>query len=458
MENNAQKRSWFKTSITARMLIIGFLILILMIPLLFVQGLITERAERQQSVINDINEKWGKELLIAGPVLKIPYLEYTEIEKFDEATKKTIKEKRANTKYAYFFPDDLHISSKVDAFKKEYGIYETAVFSSSMEFTGSFSMPDFETHDISPNDILWDKATFIIQTSNLKGIKESVSITLNKNNYSFIPRYKTPRNNQPYNMLPFLHELESIRIPKQELPVNEPVEFTFRLHINGSDKIQFIPVGKETKVSMESNWEHPSFQGAFLPEKEVEATEMQKLKGFKAQWNVLQINRQFEQSFFGFLPNLSEFAFGVKLFLPVDHYQKSERSAKYGYLVIALTFLVFFLLQIISKIYIHPFQYLMIGLALVMFYTLLISISEHESFFKAYLYAGSAVVVLISLYSISILKNYKFPLLIFSTLASLYTFIYVIISLENYALLVGSIGLFVILALVMFFSRKIDWR
>jgi inner membrane protein len=142
----------------------------------------------------------------------------------------------------------------------------------------------------------------------------------------------------------------------------------------------------------------------------------------------------------------------------VDEYQKSERSAKYGFLVIGLTFLIFFLIQTMSKIDIHPFQYLMIGLALTMFYTLLVSISEHSNFLKAYLVAGISVVVLITLYSKSILKNLKFPLFICLSLTALYTFIYVIIQLENYALLVGSIGLFLILAIVMFVSRKIDWN
>jgi len=173
---------------------------------------------------------------------------------------------------------------------------------------------------------------------------------------------------------------------------------------------------------------------------------------------VLHINRAFSQQHLNQIPNLSQFAFGTKFVVMVDEFQKSERSAKYGFLVIGLTFLVFFLIQSISKISIHPFQYLMIGLALVMFYTLLVSISEHSNFLKAYLIAGISVVSLITLYSKSILKNIKFSMLIGGSLTALYTFIYVIIQLENYALLVGSIGLFIILATVMFVSKKIDWQ
>ena len=126
-------------------------------------------------------------------------------------------------------------------------------------------------------------------------------------------------------------------------------------------------------------------------------------------------------------------------------------------MIIGLTLLVFLLIQISSKIPIHPFQYLMIGLALVMFYTLLISISEHQNYLNAYLISGAAVVTLITVYSKSILKNGKFTMLVLGSMFSLYSFIFVIIQLEDYALLVGSIGLFLILVLIMFASRKIDW-
>ena len=167
--------------------------------------------------------------------------------------------------------------------------------------------------------------------------------------------------------------------------------------------------------------------------------------------------RKIWQYLFDTLPDLSQSSFGTAFLVPVDDYQKTSRTNKYGLMIIGLTLLVFLLIQISSKIAIHPFQYLMIGLALVMFYTLLISISEHKNYFFAYLVSGTAVVSLITLYSRSILKSLKFTLLIFGSMLSLYTFIFVIIQLEDYALLVGSIGLFIILGIIMFTSRKIDW-
>jgi inner membrane protein len=230
--------------------------------------------------------------------------------------------------------------------------------------------------------------------------------------------------------------------------------FNLKLNIKGSEQIRFIPIGKQTEAHITSNWKTANFFGEFLPYNGDKITE----KGFDAKWNILDINRPFPQQYFNNLPDLRDFAFGVNFKIPVDQYQQSERSAKYGFLVIGLTFLIFFLIQTLSKIDIHPFQYLMIGLALTMFYTLLVSISEHSTFLKAYLIAGVSVIALITLYSKSILKTYKFPIFIGLSLTALYTFIYVIIQLENYALLVGSIGLFLILAIVMYVSRKIDWN
>ena len=251
-----------------------------------------------------------------------------------------------------------------------------------------------------------------------------------------------------------LHKLESKFIKLEDAPSKSSVNFSIDLKINGSKQIRFIPIGKETNLNITSDWKTANFIGEYLPLNEDKITD----KGFDAKWKILDINRPFPQQSFKGIPDLMKYAFGVNFMIPVDEYQKSERSAKYGFLVIGLTFLIFFLIQTMSKISIHPFQYLMIGIALTMFYTLLISISEHSSYLKAYLIAGTSVVLLITLYSKSILKNIKFPLFIGISLTALYAFIFVIIQLENYALLVGSIGLFVILASVMFASRKIDWE
>ena len=443
---------WIKTSITARMLMIGILILVLLIPLSYIKSLINERANRQESVINEINEKWGSEVLLYGPILKIPYKTYSEKIITTANSKENRTEKIEQINYAYFFPKKLEINATINPKEKKRGIYKTSVYKGEISLNGSYEKPNFNEIDINDKDILWNKATIVIKTSNLKGINSEVVINFDKQKFTFLPKYEEISNTQ-FNEVS-LNKLETNYLEKNVLPINNDTNFSIKFNISGSKQISVIPIGKETDLTITSNWKTANFIGNFLPLNSDKILE----NGFNAKWKVLHINRPFSQEYFKILPNLNQFAFGVNFMIPVDEYQKSERSAKYGFLVIALTFLVFFLIQSISKINIHPFQYLMIGLALTMFYTLLISISEHSDFLRAYLIAATSVIMLITLYSKSILKTFKFPLFIGTALTALYTFIFVIIQLENYALLVGSLGLFIILALIMYASRKIDWN
>jgi len=451
-QNKNKFGHWIKTSITARMIMVGILILILLIPLSFIESLITERSLRQQEVVNEISDKWGNEVLLYGPVLKVPYKVFKEKTVTDAVTKKVYTETIEEIRNGYFFPDTLNIKSTINPEEKSRGIYKTAVYQSVMKMTGNFSKPDFSEIDVDDEHVIWDRAKIVMQTSNLKGVNDLVAINFGDNSYDFSSKYKGNTNSMINQVV--MQDLESKIIELKDLPIETKKSFDLDLNINGSKQIRFIPIGKETKAHISSNWKTANFFGEFLPFNDDKIHD----EGFDAKWKVLDINRAFSQQHFNYLPDLRTFAFGVNFMIPVDEYQKSERSAKYGFLVIGLTFLIFFLIQTLSNIPIHPFQYLMIGIALTMFYTLLVSISEHSNFLKAYLIAGASVIILITLYSKSILKGLKFPLFIATSLIALYAFIYVIIQLENYALLVGSIGLFIILAIVMYVSRKIDWN
>ncbi|MBX2829545.1 MAG: cell envelope integrity protein CreD [Flavobacteriaceae bacterium] len=440
----AKFSTWLRNSITARMLVVGFLLAVLLIPLEFVKGLITERSFRQQEVVREINDKWGNNVIFSGPILKVPYKTYKEEKVYIEKTKSFEIKTEEILNHAYIFPEILDIDSQANIAEEplQRGIYESVVYTADMNIYGNFPEIDLSDKDIKPEDIIWDKISVLIKTSNLKGIRTTLALNLGNESLAMNPKYSQS----------YMNTVESDITTSYGIDKNDALSFQLNMKVNGSESLKFIPIGKQTRVTMKSNWNSPSFDGNYLPEKR-EVTD----DGFIASWAVLQINRQFQQQFFNTLPDLLEFAFGANLIIPVDEYQKSERTAKYGFMVIGLTLLVFLLIQLVSKIYIHPFQYIMIGLALVMFYTLLISISEHSSFLKAYSISALAVLGLITLYSRAILNGFRFPLLICASLASLYGFIYVIIQLENYALLVGSIGLFAILAVIMFASRKIDW-
>ena len=446
-ENQNQPQTNFFQSTTAKMIMVGVLTLFLLIPLEYVKNLISERSERKEEVVNEVTELWGKDVHFYGPTLRIPYKTYSETSVVDAKTKQVQIQKTAYTNYSYFFPEQLKNKSNIKkntSLKR--GLYNNVVFTANMAFDGYFGKPNFEKLQIKAEDVLWDKAVIIVKTSNLKSIKSDLNIKLNNQTFVFESKAQEDK---------FYGELETNAFDYNTLKSGENINFNFSMQYNGSNSVKFIPVGKTTTVNIDSDWESPSFEGSFAANTDSKTINKQ---GFHADWKVLHINRPFAQEHLEKMPNLNEFLFGVKLIETVDEYQQNERASKYGFLVIGLTFLIFFLIQSISKISIHIFQYSMIGLALIMFYTLLISITEHSSFSLAYIIAAISVIVMIVLYSFSILKIKKFPLFIGASLTALYTFVFVIIQLENYALLVGSIGLFLILGAVMYFSRKIDWK
>lgn len=446
-ENEQQEeRTGFFQSTTAKMLMVGFLTLVLLIPLFFVQDLIRERSQRKAEMVDEVTNLWGKDILFYGPILRIPYTSYEAYNVTNPKSGVTTIERKAVSNYAYFFPNELKNNSNIkknESLKR--GIFNHVVFKADMNFNGNFTSPNFTKLGISEENIQWSKASIIVKTTNLKSIKSELKIQLNNDTFSF-----EPQNNDKsaYSIL------ATNSFDYKALIKNDKINFNFGITYNGSNSVKFIPVGKVTTVSVNSDWESPSFEGSFAAS---DTTKTINNKGFHADWKILDINRTFTQQYANALPDLDDYLFGVKLIQTVDEYQQNERASKYGFLVIGLTFLIFFLIQSVSKINIHIFQYSMIGLALIMFYTLLISITEHSTFSFAYTIAGTSVVAMITLYSISILKNRKFPMFIGASLSVLYTFIYVIIQMEDYALLVGSIGLFLILGAVMYFSRKIDW-
>ncbi|WP_298152835.1 cell envelope integrity protein CreD [Flavobacterium sp.] len=445
-ENYSQPSFW--QSNTLKMFLVGILALVLLIPLDFVQSLIYERSQRQDEVIEETREKWGENVYFYGPILKVPYNTYTESVTINQKTKVATTQRIMRTEFAYFFPDQLKNETKVTTTKLNRSNYESVVFNADMQFSGNYIKPDFSSKNIADADIQWEKATIVIKTTNLKSIRNEVKIKLGNTVYNFGSVYSADNAEN-------IESLETGYINGGLFANPATVPFSFSVVYDGSEEVKVVPIGKTTEMHMVSNWHSPSFTGNFLPS---DTTKKISPTGFNADWKVLHINRPFSQQSFKVLPNLTEYAFGVDFIIPVNQYQQNERAAKYGFLVIGLTFLVFFLIQTISKIRIHIFQYAMIGLALIMFYTLLISITEHSSFLTAYLSAGSSVVAMISLYSLSILRQRKFSFFIGTSLIVLYSFIYVIIQLENYALLFGSIGLFLILGAVMYFSRKIDWQ
>jgi inner membrane protein len=425
-------KAGIKNSLGVRLFIIAVLTLVLLIPAIMIQPLISERKDRRDKAANEISENWGSEQVLTGPIVSIPFNFYVKDDKDNVVP---------TVRYAHFLPEDLNIRGVINPEIRYRGIYEVVVYNSAITISGGFNPQDLGELNIPSKEIIWKDAFLSLGISDMKGIKDFVSIDWNNEKYSANPGIETK------DILS-----SGISIKPHMTDNNTKYNFNIEISLNGSYGLLFSPVGKETLVELSSDWSHPSFTGNFLPiDREVNEN------GFISKWKILHLNRNFPQKWVGSQFKVTDSLFGVNLLLSVDEYQKTMRTAKYAIMFISLTFLTFFMIELLSKKVTHPIQYLLIGFALLVFYTLLLSLSEYIIFKYAYLLASAAIIILISLYSKSVLVNKLQTLIIPGILVILYGYLYIILQLQDYALLMGSLGLFVVLAFVMYLTRKIDW-
>jgi len=468
--NNVNFTHWIRYSVTFRIAIIGILALLLLIPISMVKNLISERESTKRAAVSEISQKWGEQQTIAGPILSIPYKKYVINEKGEHV---------GVTQYAHFLPETLLIDGTINPQIRSRGIFDAVVYSSEINFSGKFAWNDIYNLGIKDADVDWNNAFVSVGISDTRGIENELKLNWNNTEINFKPGVQTNDvirsigNN--YETIPYEGnrlEMKTLSVSDQStridigqglgisaaLPASiknenaDGYEFSFKLNLNGSRDLHFIPVGRTTEISLKSDWDKPSFGGAFLPDTRTVADD-----GFKASWKILDLNRGYPQLWLGSAYNIYSSASGVKLLAGIDGYAKSTRSVKYAILIVVLTFLVFFFAEVFNRKRIHPIQYILVGLAMVLFYALLVSMSEMVGFGWAYLISTVSTISLITLYSKSVLANTKMAMAQGSILVFLYLFVYIILQLEDYALLIGSVLLFLILAVVMYLSRKVDW-
>ncbi|WP_020401791.1 cell envelope integrity protein CreD [Gracilimonas tropica] len=419
-----------KNSLGLRLTIIAVLTLVLLIPSLLIQNLIYERENRRNSVAREISQKWGQEQTVIGPVLSIPY---THSFTSEGQTQQTIR-------YAHFLPENLNVKGSIAPEVRYRGIYKAIVYNSVLSFSGNFPALDFDNLNVSEDELIMEDAFISVGISDMTGIKDFITVQWDDKTFQANPGITS-------------NDIVASGISiAPDFDPNSEHSFQFDLNLNGSSSLKFAPVGKETILKLESTWDTPSFTGTFLPtEREVSES------GFTASWEVLHLNRNFPQQWQGPNTEVSNASFGAELLLGVDEYQKTMRTAKYAIMFISLTFLTFFMIELLGKKRIHPVQYLLIGFALLVFYTLLLSISEYIVFKFAYLIAAAAIIGLISVYSFRVVGDALKTGIVSGILILLYGYLYILLQLQDYALLMGSIGLFVVLALVMYLTRHVDW-
>jgi inner membrane protein len=449
---------WMSQSVMLKLFVVGFLMLILLIPTAMLQDLITERQHTRDTASQEITSKWGGDQQVGGPVLTVPYLATIENEK---GQKTTVRE------YAHFLPEHLSIKGTVTPQQRYRGIYVVMLYNTRLRIEGTFSAPNLSALKIPEGDYRLADAFVSLGVSDLKGIKEAVKLRFGNEQLTFNPGVET---SDIFG--------SGVSVPVRIEAGQQSYKFSCELNLNGSSALNFLPLGKETTVHLQSSWATPSFVGSFLPEQRNITP-----AGFESNWKVLQYNRNYPQQGVGaFIPRQAvenaqnnpvvasaydqssatstaqlAGAFGVKLLLPIDEYQKTTRSAKYAGMFILITFTAFFFVEILNRRKLHPIQYLLVGFAVCLFYVLLLSISEHLSFNWAYLIGCATVLGLVTFYTKSIFRNTRLTLIFNGIITLLYGFFYSLLQLEDYALLLGSVGLVFILGTVMYLTRHIDW-
>jgi len=433
MVKNSASRS---NNLTVKGLIVFIMVLLLQIPMLFIHSLVNERRYRESEVQEEVSSKWAGSQLVSGPIVMIPYKK----DKIKNKAGEVIDYEKSSI---YILPEELSINGKVEPHTRHRSIFDVTVYQADLNFSGFFQPVDWKTLNVSLSDLYLNEAQVFFGLSDFRGIEEQLKIKWNDKEYELISgsSFFTKMNGLVAN----------IELTPDDL--NTKQEFSMQLNVKGSNTLMFTPIGKTNHTQIFSPWTNPSFTGNFLPNNPADITE----SGFQANWKILYLNRNYPQIWKDRTYSLYDSEYGVKLLQSTDSYAKTERSVKYAILFVSLTFALYFFIEILQKRRVHPLQYILVGLALCIFYTLLLSFSEYINFNFAYLIAAAATVILIALYTASAFRKWTIGGAFGLVLGALYSFIFVLIQLQDRALLFGSIGLFVLLAIAMYSSRKIDW-
>ena len=428
-----------RTSVMARLIVMGFILLGLLIPLSMVQAIVSERSVRRDSVATDISSTWGGSQVLAGPMLTVPY-EYTIVEN-DGRTRQVVGR-------ATFLPDTLSVQGPLTPDVRKRGLFKVVVYRADLSLSGRFSPPDLSGVIRGSVRPLFDEASVSIGVADPRGVRRAVL------NWNGSERRLEPGIADIGLATTGLHA----RVNLSEPVASGSIPFSMTIQLNGSRDFRIVPAGNDTSATLTSTWPHPGFIGTSPQQQTVQDS------GFNAVWNVSYFGRGFPRAWSDAgvdrekMRNQADASvFGVSLVQPVDIYQQGERSVKYAALFIVLTFVVFFLFEVVRARLLHPVQYVFVGFALCVFYLLLISLSEHFGFDRAYSVAAIAITLLISMYSVFVLDGVKEGAVVGTSTAALYGFLYLLLRLEDYALLAGSLGLFAALALVMLLTRKVNW-
>jgi inner membrane protein len=425
-------------SVSFKVVLIGLMVMVLLIPVGMIKDVINDRQMVSHQAERDISQSWGGQQLVAAPILVLPY-EGMEANQYGRI--------RVSGKRLYVLPETLDIDVELRPQIRYRGIHEVPIYSSIIRFSGSFAMPDAKALTVDASQVDWDELSIAIGVSDARAILKTPVLKIGDQSRSFVAGGLVSDGLPPQIVAPIQN------------PFNEEngyrVSFSFEMSLNGTRSLEFLPMGDTSSVTISSSWASPSFSGAYLP-----VTREISEDGFTASWEISSLGRSMPSVWReGELSAsaLTQSAFGVDIYLPVGLYQLTLRATRYAVLFIGLTFVAYFLFEVMAGLRLHLLQYLMIGFANTLFYLLLLSLAEHIGFGWSYIVSAIASASLIIGYSKSALK-YRYQVGLMSVvMLCLYSFLYMTLRAETYALLFGSMGLWASLAIIMFLTRRVDW-
>jgi inner membrane protein len=428
--------------------LIAALIFILTIPLALVWFVVDERESRSDAVKREVAQLFGGEQQIIGPLLIVPYSVTVKRIQNNQEIEET------QERYATFLPDDFKAEGDAKTEIRRRSIYEVTLYSARLKLSGRFSAPDIRQVEAEAANVRWRDAVLSLGMTDVSGLKEAAALRIDGGRT--IPFEPSP--GLPGTGISGLH---SRLYPVGAAIDQPPAAFNFEteLAFNGSSMLTIAPIGRNSQFALKSDWPHPSFTGAFLPEtREIGAD------GFNASWRIPHLARSIPQAWRtsaeqagNIHSNLYGSLSGVNFFVPIDYYALVNRATKYGLMFLAVAFLAILVLELTSGKRVHAVQYVFVGLAMILFYVLLLSLSEHIGFTLAYLIASGATGGMLSLYAGKAMQSAARGFIMLFVFLILYGLLYLILRLEDFALLAGAVAGFVMLTVTMFATLRINW-
>jgi len=429
---------------TQKLIAIVVLLLVLVIGLSLISGLVEERQSLQSQVQDDIARSSSGEQTIIGPVI-VATFEHTQLEQFVDAKDNKTKHREVLRSFnRVILPQVLDITSALDTQYRQLGIYKALTYQSNNQLLGTFKVPEsWWQHE----SATLKRINMVLAISDVRGINNGLTATLNDKTFELLPG----------TGLKQLGNGAHIAIDPQWLATQSVLDFKLALNLQGMQRLKFTPVGKETTVAIESNWPHPNFVGNYLPN-----TPSIDENGFAAVWQTTFFSTNLPEIIKSCVNSrkcdaLYETTLGVSLVDPVNQYLKTDRAIKYAELFILLTLFAFMLFEIFKKLAIHPIQYSLVGIAMALFYLLLLSLSEHIDFDLAYLISSISCAGVLGVYITGVLGQARLGMLFCGGILTLYLILFGLLAAEDFALLMGSLFVFIVLSALMIATRKIDW-